>query len=262
MTRIITAAILAPLFIYVTISAPANIFTAMIELAAAICFLEYARMSLLKGISIYRIRGLIASLVIPLAFISSHYVAYMVLALILAAFLFTALEDAASGLDPAVYTIFGVIYIGIAFSAPILIRMEENGPLQFLLICFATWGADIGAYYAGRTMGKTKLAPAISPGKTVEGFVGGIVSALIFATLFASIFFPQANIVLIMGAGLIGGIIGPVGDLAESQIKRHFGVKDSGSILPGHGGLLDRADALMLTAPAYYIFLTLAGYVS
>ncbi|MBI5636647.1 MAG: phosphatidate cytidylyltransferase [Nitrospinae bacterium] len=262
MTRIITAAILAPLFIYVTISAPANIFTAMIELAAAICFLEYARMALQKGIAIHRIRGLVASLVIPLAFISSHYVAYMALALILVAFLFTALEDAANDINPAVYTIFGVIYIGVAFSAPVLIRMEENGPMQFLLICFATWGADIGAYYVGRSMGKTKLAPAISPGKTVEGVVGGIVSAVIFAGLFALIFFSQANVVLIAGAGLIGGIIGPVGDLAESQIKRHFGVKDSGSILPGHGGLLDRADALMLTAPAYYIFLALAGYIS
>ena len=140
--------------------------------------------------------------------------------------------------------------------------LEENGQLQFLLICFATWGADIGAYYAGRYLGKTKLAPAISPGKTVEGFAGGIISAVVFAGLFAFFFFPQANMVLIVGAGLIGGLFGPVGDLAESQIKRFFGVKDSGAILPGHGGLLDRADALMLTAPAYYVLLALAGYVS
>lgn len=262
MTRIITASILAALFIYITLSAAVNIFTAMIEIAAAICFLEYARMALSKGITIHRIRGLIAALLIPLAFISSHHVAYMVLALILAMLLFTALEDAANGLDPVVYTMFGVIYIGLAFSAPLLIRLEENGPQQFLLICSATWGADIGAYYIGRSFGKTKLAPAISPGKTVEGLAGGVVSAIALAGLCNVIFFPQAGFVLIVGAGLIGGIIGPVGDLTESQIKRHFGVKDSGSILPGHGGLMDRADALMLTVPVYYIFLALAGYVS
>lgn len=262
MTRIITASILAVLFIYITLSAPANVFTAMIITAAAICFLEYARMAIQKGIAVHRIRGLIATVLIPLAFVSSHFVAYMVLALILAAFLFTALENAADGLDPVVYTVFGVIYIGLAFSAPLLIRMEENGPQQFLLICSATWGADIGAYYTGRAFGKTKLAPAISPGKTFEGAAGGVVLAIALAGLCNFIFFPQAGIVLIVGAGLIGGIVGPVGDLAESQIKRHFGVKDSGSILPGHGGLLDRADALMLTVPAYYIFLALAGYVS
>lgn len=262
MTRIITASVLAAVFIYITISAPANVFTAMIEIAAAICFLEYSRMALRKGVSIHRIRGLVAALLIPLAFVSSHYVAYMVLALILGAFLFMSLEDPANGLEPVVYTVFGVIYVGLAFSAPLLIRMEENGPQQFLLICSATWGADIGAYYVGRNFGKTKLAPAISPGKTVEGAAGGVVSAIALAGLCNFILFPQAGIALTLGAGLIGGIVGPVGDLAESQIKRHFGVKDSGSILPGHGGLLDRADALMLTVPTYYVFLTLAGYVS
>ncbi len=262
MTRIITASILAALFIYITLSASMAIFIAMIEIAAAICFLEYARMALHKGITVHRIRGLIAALLIPLAFISSHYVAYMVLVLILAMLLFTALEEAVNGLDSTVYTMFGVIYVGLAFSAPLLIRIEENGSQQFLLICSATWGADIGAYYIGRAFGKTKLAPAISPGKTLEGLAGGIVSAIALAGLCNVIFFPQSGWLLVVGAGVMGGIIGPVGDLSESQIKRHFGVKDSGSILPGHGGLLDRADALMLTVPAYYIFLALAGYVS
>ncbi len=262
MTRIITASILAALFIYAILSAPITVFTVMIEIAAAICFLEYARMALNKGIPVLKVRGLVAALLIPLAFISSHYVAYMVLVFILAAFLFTALEVAEKGLDPVVYTLFGTIYVGLAFSAPLLIRMEENGAQQFLLICSATWGADIGAYYIGRTFGKTKLAPAISPGKTVEGLAGGVVSAIALAGLCNLLFFPQSGIGLVLGAGIIGGIVGPVGDLAESQIKRSFGVKDSGSILPGHGGLLDRADALMLTTPVYYIFLALTGRVS
>ncbi len=262
MTRIITATILAVFFIYAILSAPVAAFIAMIEFAAAICFLEYARMALNKGIDVLKVRGLVATVLIPLAFISSHYVAYIVLVLILAAFLFSALETAEKGLGPVVYTMFGVIYIGFAFSAPMLIRMEENGPQQFLLICSATWGADIGAYYVGRTFGKIKLAPAISPGKTVEGLAGGVVTAIALAGLCNILFFPQSGMWLVLGAGLIGGIVGPVGDLAESQIKRTFGVKDSGSILPGHGGLLDRADALMLTSPVYYVFLALAGRVS
>ncbi len=262
MARIITAAVLAPLFIYVSLFAPSTAFIAIMEAAAAVCFAEYARMASRKGIGVMRLRGLVAALIIPIAFLGSHYAAYLALALVLGAFLFSMLEDSQHGVERAAYTMLGVCYVGFSFAAPPLIHMQENGPLHFLLICFATWGADIGAYYVGRAIGKRKLAPGISPGKTVEGFVGGIVTAVMFCGVFAIFFFPQPSLLVIVAAGLIGGLIGPAGDLAESQLKRHFGVKDSGSILPGHGGLLDRADALMFTAPIYYVFLTLAGYVS
>ena len=153
----------------------------------------------------------------------------------------------------------GVMYIGLGFTGALLIRKLPDGEKLFLLICFATWGADIGAYYAGRLWGKRKLAPRISPGKTVEGFIGGVVSASVFSAAFGYLFYPGSLGIPAAAAALCGGLIGPIGDLSESSIKRYFGVKDSGTLLPGHGGLLDRADALMMSAPVFYIFLAVKG---
>ena len=96
----------------------------------------------------------------------------------------------------------------------------------------------------------------------MEGFVAGVATAVLFPALFAKFFFPAADFQLVVGAGLVGGLAGPAGDLAESMLKRFFGVKDSGKILPGHGGIFDRVDALMAAAPAFYVFLALGGYLA
>lgn len=262
MKRVVTAAIAAPVFIYITLFAPYNVFVAAMELMAAICFLEFCSMAAHRGTLLFRVRGLLAAMLFPIAFISSHYVGYMVMALVLMAVLSMMFEDQAAGVDRAALTLFGVAYVGLAFTAPVLIRPQQDGPQMFLLICVATWGADIGAYYVGRRFGKRKLAPSISPGKTVEGFAGGCLSAVAASAVYALFFFKGAGIIMVLGAGVIGGVAGPFGDLSESLFKRHFGVKDSGSILPGHGGLLDRADALMATGPLFYVFLTIAGRIS
>lgn len=262
MTRIMTAAILAPVFIYLTLYAPFNVFVAAMEAIAAVCFLEYCAMASNRGLKPFRVRGLVAALLVPLAFISSHYVGYLVMSLVMVALLASMLEEPSSGMENAAYTLFGVFYVGLAFTAPVLIRIQQNGPELFLMICVATWGADIGAYYIGRAYGRRKLAPSISPGKTIEGLAGGVAVSIAASIIYAVLFFKGADFPVIIGAGFIGGLAGPLGDLSESALKRNCGVKDSGSILPGHGGLLDRADALMVTAPVFYVFLTLAGLVS
>jgi phosphatidate cytidylyltransferase len=262
MTRIITAAILAPAFILFAWFAPPNAFAALTAALAGICFAEYAGMAAHKGIPTFKKRGILAAALLPLAFLGSASVVMIVAGIIFVSLILGALAESDSGVHALVFTVFGVFYVGVAFSAAALIRMQPEGARLFLLICCATWGADIGAYYGGRMFGKTPLAPAISPNKTVEGYFAGVLSAVALSALFAAFFFKRADLILIAGAGLVGGLLGPGGDLAESMLKRFFGVKDSGTILPGHGGLLDRVDALMVNAPIFYVFLALAGYLA
>lgn len=254
--RIATVAILAPVFILVCLYAPLNLFAAIMGALGAICFTEYSGMAKSKGITVFRLRGLIAVLVLPIVFsFSSTSLVYILLVAILISTMVSGLGDPEKGMESTAFTLFGIIYMGLAFSSAVLTRSLPSGEMLFLLVCFATWGADTGAFYVGKAIGKTKLAPAISPNKTIEGLVGGVLFSLLFSFAAATLLFDSLDAVNAIAAGAIGGLVGPIGDLFESMMKRYFGVKDSGTILPGHGGLLDRADALMLTSPAFYLFL-------
>ncbi len=123
-----------------------------------------------------------------------------------------------------------------------------------LFAMLIVWLTDSGAYFCGRAFGKHKLWPAISPNKTWEGSLGGNLTALIFAAIYLN-FFPQAyGFWPMMGIALVLSIIGSLGDLIESALKRFYGVKDSGKILPGHGGILDRFDSMLLVMPMIHFF--------
>lgn len=117
-----------------------------------------------------------------------------------------------------------------------------------------TWGNDTAAYFAGRFLGKHKLYPEVSPNKTWEGFAGGMVGSIGGLFIVKYGFFPEMTVVDCVCLGALGGVLGPMGDLCESMLKRAYGVKDSGSIIPGHGGMLDRIDALLFNAPAALLY--------
>ena len=156
-------------------------------------------------------------------------------------------------------TILGVLYI--AFLGGFLISTRvgfERRPLlsthllgYFFLVLL---GSDTGAYFAGRAFGKHKLAPSISPGKTVEGLIGGLVAAAAFAALATFWFFPELPYQISIPLASVMAAVGVLGDLAESAMKRSANTKDAATILPGHGGLLDRLDSLLLNAPILYYF--------
>lgn len=136
-----------------------------------------------------------------------------------------------------------------------LFRMAEE-PRYVYLLCTVVWAGDTGAYFAGRTLGKHKLAPRMSPNKTWEGSIGGIVASVLGATCVKFIYGDAvADWAVILASAFAGGIFGQLGDLAESTFKRFSGVKDSGRIFPGHGGFLDRVDGLLFAAPAIWAIL-------
>ena len=260
MKRVITALILAPLFIALIWYGSFRIFASFIVMVSAICFFEYAQMAAVKGIEVFRLQGLILVLILPLSFIGSLEPVFAVTSLAVISIFVSALADPEKGVERLAYTMLGVFYIGICLAAPILIRDLADGHKLILLACCGVWGADIGAYYVGRAIGKNKLAPKISPGKTIEGAIGGVALSIASCFLFAQFFFQEADTATVIASGLIGGVVGPAGDLSESMLKRFFGVKDSGTILPGHGGLLDRIDALMFAMPVFYVFIELKGF--
>ena len=146
-------------------------------------------------------------------------------------------------------------YIGATLAALALIRRDfEYGPRWvFLCLCFS-WLADTGGYFFGRFLGKTKLYEAVSPKKTRAGFVGAIIGSTVGGLVAHFFYLPTLSLAAAVGLGVVCGALGQFGDLVESLVKRSTGIKDSGSIVPGHGGMLDRIDALLIVAPLVYLF--------
>lgn len=147
---------------------------------------------------------------------------------------------------------FGAMYTGLFGAHFILLMAAPDGAVWLLFLTAITAASDTGAYFTGKTFGRHKLCPSVSPGKTVEGFIGGLLCGTTCATLVGAYFMDSADILLLACGAIFLSALGVVGDLVESLLKRSAGVKDSGSILPGHGGILDRIDSLLLTAPVLY----------
>jgi phosphatidate cytidylyltransferase len=151
---------------------------------------------------------------------------------------------------------FGVSYIG-GLLATLALLHGSPGPAWVALAIAVTFGNDTGAYFVGRAFGRHKLAPALSPGKTVEGALGGLVASLTVTFVAGWVFMPTLTTYDRVMIGLVSSVVGPAGDLVESLIKRAAGVKDSGRCIPGHGGVLDRIDALLFVGAYVYLHVNL-----
>ena len=152
---------------------------------------------------------------------------------------------------------FGLFYVAFMLSYVYQIRMLEQGAFLVWLVFLCSWGCDTCAYCVGVTMGKHKLAPVLSPKKSIEGAIGGVFGAAVLGAIYASVinrFAPGTDAGVFQYALIcgIGGIISQVGDLAASAIKRNHDIKDYGKLIPGHGGILDRFDSVIITAPIIY----------
>jgi len=163
-------------------------------------------------------------------------------------------------IDSAV-SLLAVLYVPVLLSFTVAIRELPMGAYYLLIFFLAIWAYDSAAYFTGKTFGKHKLAPNISPKKSIEGLIGGAVAVLIVVPVMAHLLWPVVGFTWWMSLSLSALIIagGTVGDLVESTLKRDAVVKDSGGFLPGHGGMLDRFDGVLYSSPALYMFFALVS---
>jgi phosphatidate cytidylyltransferase len=162
-----------------------------------------------------------------------------------------------NGFDFVAGSAFGIIYAGLLPAHLVLLVALPEGALWLAILTALVVASDTGAYFTGRRFGRRKLCPAISPGKTVEGFAGGLISCVLMALVLFPMIRPGISLLKVVLLAILLCCLGVLGDLVESVLKRSAGVKDSGNILPGHGGLLDRADSLLVAAPFFYHILSL-----
>ena len=157
--------------------------------------------------------------------------------------------------------VIGLLVLLPAWQGLILIKQEPLGNWLIMAVMVLVWGADIGAYFAGKTFGKRKLAPRVSPGKSWEGFYGGLVASLLITLVVGLQQGWQVNgLLLALGGAALVVAVSVIGDLTESMFKRQSGIKDSSNLLPGHGGVLDRIDSLTAAVPLFAVLLWLAGW--
>lgn len=260
-TGIIAAAVFIPFVIYGKVP-----FTLFVTALAIIGFYEILKM---KGISLFSVPGIIGllalfMLVMPnewasevlnwIGYDSPLTIVYGLAALLL---IYIVLVKNKMTFDDIGFILLSVFYVGLGFHY--LIETRHAG-LEFIVYCLlVVWTTDSGAYFVGRKFGKNKLWPEISPKKTIEGFVGGILIAVVFAIAMQLIYPFMDSYVQLIFVTIIASIIGQMGDLVESAIKRHYGVKDSGNILPGHGGILDRFDSLLFVVPLLHFLHVFSG---
>lgn len=154
----------------------------------------------------------------------------------------------------AVKQVFGVVYIGLFLSFAVQLHAETDGIHWVLLTLLVIAAGDTGAYYAGSYLGRHKLCPSVSPKKTIEGAMGGLLANLIVGIAYKVLFISSLSIWGCAFLVLVVGAVGQAGDLFESEFKRAANIKDSGTLLPGHGGFFDRIDALLFALPTAYIF--------
>jgi phosphatidate cytidylyltransferase len=211
-----------------------------------------------KEYSKEKIEGIIFAAVIPFSMLyctSQFVLGVLAFCIILAFILFLgSARENAIDIKNVAKVIFGLMYIPFLISHFILLRLVDKGVLWVLFVLVLAFAGDITALYIGKYFGKHKLIPAISPGKTIEGTIGLVLGSTIACVVFSYYCFPQISLMQIAILAFVGSIIGQLGDLSESAIKRNYGLKDASSLLPGHGGLLDRMDCLMFICPFVYYY--------
>lgn len=231
---------------------------AAISVLSAVAVYELLSAVGLKENKPFLLSGVITSAIMPYAsvFNAQNYVIYVFLAVTVVLLL---KYHSKIGFEKVAFSVCATIGVSLSFLCIVLLRNQfEKTGLFYILIAFGgAWFADTGAYFSGRFFGKHKLCPIISPKKTIEGLVGGVVSNILLICLAAFVYGKFVDVAVNYMALCILAIViafaGMAGDLTASVIKRQIGIKDYGNVIPGHGGVMDRFDSILLTAPAVYI---------
>jgi len=260
-TRELTALVASPITIWIIGWSHPYVFDATIFLIALLALYEFLILGRKKGFQLPVALCLLVAAVILAAFVleqvSVEMGVFIALLLIPASYVFTKgnLDEA---LPSSAIAVMATLYVGMLGGSLIRLRGDfPVGPKLIFFLLLVVWLGDAGAYYTGKSLGKHKLSPRISPKKTVEGLIGGITTSVITAIVIHFTFFKEFPLVHAIIAGTILSFCGVIGDLAESMWKRSADVKDSGTLIPGHGGFLDRFDSIFFTAPILYTYWSL-----
>lgn len=264
--RVASAVVLLPVFVLVVVKAPEWTFDALVVLVSAAGLWELMRMLEQGGRPVYRRLGVTAGVTVTAAFAAAQTFDPLVVpvvtvtvaaGLILAAPLW---QPGPPSVEPAANTLLAVIYVGWLLGYGILLHQSSpRGDALVLFVVGVTWVGETAAYLVGSTLGRHALAPTISPRKTREGAAAQVVASLGTAAVLGAWLLPGCGGAVTVLAGGVLGVVGQVGDLAESVLKRSVGTKDTGGLIPGHGGVLDRIDSLLFNLPAFYYVCMLTG---
>lgn len=253
MKRLITAVALLAVAIYLIFWAPSWLFLVAAALMSVLCYSEYTGLVAAHNLPRPGVLGAITGFIILFS------PAYGVLGLSLMVILSLAISlrntNLRDVLPQVACSIFGAIYTFAPWHFGVLLR---GIGVHWLLFALAlNWAGDSAAYYVGKTFGKHRLAPVVSPKKSWEGAIGSVAGSIIFGLIYMGYFMPSVAFWKVIATAIVANIAGQFGDLAESAMKRGAGVKDSGHLLPGHGGILDRVDSSLFALPVVYSLVVL-----
>jgi phosphatidate cytidylyltransferase len=263
--RIITAVLFGALWLLAICTGSLPVFWLVVVILCAAGLNEFFAIALKDRARRYRLAAVAIGLLPLLAAYSRHpdmVQASFILALFCAAILTIAdYQKKDDNFLCLAKICAGLSFIGLTAAHLVLLMAEARGARWLLLLTLIIAASDTGAYFIGTALGRHKLCPKISPGKTVEGFVGGLAAAVIITSLSGPLLFGDISRYRLVVLALVLSSLGVVGDLTESVFKRSCRVKDSGAILPGHGGILDRVDSILAAGPALY-YIIASGMVS
>jgi phosphatidate cytidylyltransferase len=259
--RLLSTLILLPLFVWMVAVGPVWLFGAVMVLAGALGQWEFTGMFERAGVRTFRVLGLVGGSLVTASFALPVSERVVFTTVLLAVGLLRPPANRPAW-EPVAVTLFGVCYVNWLLGYTFWLRDLEAGREWILLLVSVTWLGETAAYLVGSSVGRHKLAPSISPRKTVEGALAQLVMSVLAAVGARATFFPALSLESAVVVGLLLGVVGQAGDLLESAIKRSVGTKDTGRLIPGHGGMLDRMDSLLINTPVLLYYATYARSLS
>lgn len=259
--RVLSGLLFLPVFYLFTWKLPPAYFAALVMAAVVVGQYEFYRMAQARGSHPHVELGILLGVLVVLDFsisvfpgLGKFYVVVVSALVIMTARLFSP-RPVDGALEDVAYTFLGVFYVAMLFAFQVVIRTGADGKQWLVFLYFIIWASDIGAYSIGIPFGKHRLYEKVSPKKSIEGFAGALAASAGMALLCRSWFMPSIGMGEAVGIALMLAVVGAIGDLVESLFKRAAGVKDSGAVIPGHGGILDRMDSMLFAAPVLYYYL-------
>ncbi|MBF0106783.1 MAG: phosphatidate cytidylyltransferase [Deltaproteobacteria bacterium] len=256
MARYITGVLMAVGVVLLILYAPVIYIKGFVVLLSLVACWEFLSIAVKGSVSV-RAAGVLCALVGGIVMIFSRELQSVLLFVYVVIFIafvmqFFGGESTDEKIKRTAFFVLAVLYSVFLFGFIAAIFDRPDYRFLCFLAIACTYLGDTGAYFTGRAFGRHKLARVISPGKTVEGAFGAVAGGMVAAVIVGLLFRPEVHVAMMVGIGAVIAVLGILGDLAESLLKRGFGVKDSGTIIPGHGGILDRLDSLLFTAPFVY----------